>query len=845
MKRKTVPFCLISLVPAVIIACCVLAPKNSNAGLPTNNVGVYFDEMTKSSCLDTITSYPVVLSAHVILKNISDTGGLQGWEARLSWDDNLIVNLTGFRGEAISFGTFPDITVGLGEPLEEAPGDSLIVLADLSIVALGPGSIYLKPASQPMIQGAENPIFVFGNNPTQYALMSYAYGDSGSACAAIGNISCPKQNNYLEIPPNDDGSDLASQLIVVLRHDSMYLPDEDGVFTYSSLSFSSQSLMNIFASNESMTTFNVFPHIMRILKEDPENPVLLIGGNDAFVIDVGDPRDRDGIEALLLPLPEVLSVEPNGVVANLTDDPGYSQQWGLHGANGIHADTAWERSTGSSSVTICIVDRGVRDGHVEFLGKRSGDINYSANHGAQVAGIAAALTNNNYGVAGVSWGAEVNLQFVGGSVADAASAISQGLLVEPEVMNHSYELKTEGGYGVPIYSPLVHRLFMDAYKLGIVHSVASGNSYSSGNPRIYPACNGWAWDGYAQGMMVVGANDEFGNMYNNSSSGPQVDHLGPGVNVVVVSNQSEFGSLMNGTSFAAPFSAGAAAILLSIEPSLDPNDVEAILNMSAIDMFTPGHDDRSGWGHLDIAAAIDSLTMNEFTHSYAQTSQNIGESSVMYRHGFLLEGFPGHPSGPYDFELMRVTKSITFQETYKEPPHVWGRGNGSTGLPEYSWYNMPYTEVVEGSVTTTGCTVRSYVYRLGYNHYLPNSYSYPFFPLKFAFTILGKPIGTSAVEEGTPSMPNRDLVTIKGPNPFNARIELTVVLSGSVRARFYICDASGRCVRTFDSSFFEIGENQFFWNGADDSGRALPSGVYFAVLESGEIRDSKKLVLVK
>ncbi len=108
------------------------------------------------------------------------------------------------------------------------------------------------------------------------------------------------------------------------------------------------------------------------------------------------------------------------------DDPRYNRQWHLKNdgsslqGNGtigadIDAEGAWAITTGSTDVTIVIVDSGIDTLHPELLGKllpgydamEDGTNGYptpnydSDGHGTSCAGIAAATTNNTLGVAGV------------------------------------------------------------------------------------------------------------------------------------------------------------------------------------------------------------------------------------------------------------------------------------------------------------------------------------------------------------------------------------------------------------------------------------------------------------
>lgn len=83
------------------------------------------------------------------------------------------------------------------------------------------------------------------------------------------------------------------------------------------------------------------------------------------------------------------------------------------------------------------------------------------------------------------------------------------------------------------------------------------------------------------------------------------------------------------------------------------------------------------------------------------------------------------------------------------------------------------------------------------------------------------------------------------PNPCDGRtlLELTVPAASAVQLSIY--DAAGRHVRTLVESRAISGTESIVWDCMDDANRAMPSGVYYAVLETGSGRQTERIVLVR
>ncbi|MBN1825983.1 MAG: alpha amylase C-terminal domain-containing protein [Candidatus Eisenbacteria bacterium] len=84
------------------------------------------------------------------------------------------------------------------------------------------------------------------------------------------------------------------------------------------------------------------------------------------------------------------------------------------------------------------------------------------------------------------------------------------------------------------------------------------------------------------------------------------------------------------------------------------------------------------------------------------------------------------------------------------------------------------------------------------------------------------------------------------PNPFNPSTEIVFNLPAAGNARVRVFDISGRAVRTLADRDFDAGEHALPWNGRDDRGNAVASGVYLVRMDAGDrMSDTAKIVLLR
>jgi hypothetical protein len=83
------------------------------------------------------------------------------------------------------------------------------------------------------------------------------------------------------------------------------------------------------------------------------------------------------------------------------------------------------------------------------------------------------------------------------------------------------------------------------------------------------------------------------------------------------------------------------------------------------------------------------------------------------------------------------------------------------------------------------------------------------------------------------------------PNPFNSTTEIRFLASISDYITLDIFDITGRKVKTLMDGVVQVGESKVLWDGVDDTGNSVSSGIYFYRLEAGNYCQTEKMVLIK
>jgi|GEM_PF-1673147 len=423
-----------------------------------------------------------------------------------------------------------------------------------------------------------------------------------------------------------------------------------------------------------------------------------------------------------------LEIPTQGFYTLIPDDTVYNSQWYLNQGNGINIniENAWDITTGDTSVLVAVLDSGTDWLHQDLgLGTDSYqniflnagedpwanpadpttgngidddgngliddwkgwnfDDNYNDArqspggstyfHGTHVAGIVAGKTNNNEGIAGVAGGFNSEgikvLTCAVGISGPNGSVLDDAILYAAETGAKVVQLSLTVGPS----SALDDAIDMAHDVFGVVVINASGNG-SSSTGVSYPASH--------EKVLAIGATTQTDSRASFSSHGPNIFMSAPGVDIWSTQLNSQYGS-SGGTSFAAPIVSGVVGLMLSVNPSLTPDDVKQILLETAQKVggynynwngSDPGHSRELGYGRIDAFLAVQAANLSACNITNITTS-NISSCDNN-----------GTPSDPTD-DNFSVNVIVTFSDAPTTGTlDLTGDGTASVSV---SGLTSPYT----------------------------------------------------------------------------------------------------------------------------------------------------------
>jgi hypothetical protein len=250
-------------------------------------------------------------------------------------------------------------------------------------------------------------------------------------------------------------------------------------------------------------------------------------------------------------------------------------------------------------VPVLVIDSGLDISHPEFAARPDTELLTSQTiegpnefHGTAVASVIAAPANG-VGLVGLYPQVALKVWDVSPGGALSTRQLVAGLEAAParSVVNLSL--------GSPFRDLLIEHAVLNAFNRGVIIVAAAGNSGLGRNTTSFPAA--------MPHVLTVGSTgrDDSGSGFSTRSQSVDVAAPGEEIPVAVPPAFDPSGyRLESGTSFSAPIVAGAVAWVWTVRPELDKTQVMELIRRTARDVGVPGRDESTGFGVLDIPAAL-------------------------------------------------------------------------------------------------------------------------------------------------------------------------------------------------------------------------------------------------
>lgn len=338
---------------------------------------------------------------------------------------------------------------------------------------------------------------------------------------------------------------------------------------------------------------------------------------------------RDGFAVLdaanrLAASDDVIFAEPDMLRVNrrelIPNDIFFSQLWGIRntGQSGgtagmdMKGHLAWDLTLGSPDITVVILDDGIQSSHPDLNVTAQADFttagtggepgNSCDNHGTAVASCVGATINNFIGVAGLApnCGLAAAKWTISNVPCNGTGFHNTTWLVNALIWSQSIGARVTNNSNSFSPSSSITSRYSASRIAGMVHFASTGNGGTStiGYPASLSTVNG------------VGAVNRNGNRASFSQYGTGIAFVAPGQDIRVTDRTGSAGyeatdyAWASGTSFASPYAAAAAALVLSVDPTLNAVQVEQILQSTCTDRGPAGYDTEFGYGIVNAYEAV-------------------------------------------------------------------------------------------------------------------------------------------------------------------------------------------------------------------------------------------------
>ncbi len=512
----------------------------------------------------------------------------------------------------------------------------------------------------------------------------------------------------------------------------------------------------------------------------------------------------------------------------------------------IDADDVWGLGYTGQNIIDGHVDTGVNYNHVDladhlwdgggsypnhgydFINNDNDPMDQDG-HGTHTAGTVA-----GDGTAGTQTGVAPDAQVmclraVPGNLSVLQNAVNFALTQNADVLSMSAGWDSTGAGGSWNYLSTQNRYMVDnCMTAGVVFSTSAGNGdgygghyavpYDIGIPANSPA-PWYGGEGHSS-VMAVGATNQSNTLASFSSHGatqwffspwyeyqyptglikPDVSAPGgsPGITSLNYANNNGYVGGWQGTSMACPHLTGVIALMLSKDPSLTPEELDSIIELTCLDLGSVGRDNYFGAGLINALNAVNAIGSASVTGNFY--CKNVGTATLI---------------------VTNITKAASWITSVS--PTAFNVAVGDS-------------QGVGVIIDTSGLSPGNYYDTLWITSNDPDENPYPEVVILYH--------GTGVNETPVVKIVPVNCFVRCNPNPARNSTSINFVIPKKADVSLGLYDVSGRKVSSIAQGEFSIGNHKLSWNRKGKAGVRIPQGIYFIKMQGEGINAKGKLILL-
>ena len=431
---------------------------------------------------------------------------------------------------------------------------------------------------------------------------------------------------------------------------------------------------------------------------------------------------------------------------------------------------------------------------------------FNADHGTYVSGIISAVSNNIKGVAGMSWNATIMPVNTASESEDRVISYGyEGILYAAQngadVINCSWGSSRNSDFGKDVISY--------AISVGAVVVGAAGN-----NGNTYPF-----YPSSYKNVIAVTATNLNDQLWDLSNFGEYVDIAAPGIDIFSTMADNRYG-YATGTSAASALVSGSIGLMRIFNPEWNSIQILQQLVQTA-DIYHPESEQLKG-KRINLYRAITEkpVSIQVLNHTYTDENGNqIIENGELISMNIQLI----NQLTPISNVTIILNSESEYIRLIKDKISVSSLGTLEQYAAEESFVFEVDKDIPNNINLDFNLHIKADGYEKQHNVFLENV------------------INTTAQHRDA----SKNIHFHNYPNPFNAGTSIKFRLGRDANTSIYVFNNRGQKVLTLAQQYYPAGVHSIKWDGRDQRGNEVASGIYYLTISTNKFKSTKKMMLIR